>query len=53
MLQEKQKMKKHSNIYISDNVSNKQKKFTKLKDLSWFTVFEYENKSQQTNDDKR
>ena len=52
MLQET-KVKKHSNIYISDNVSNKQKKFTKLKDLSWFTVFEYENKSQQTNDDKR
>ena len=53
MLQKKQKMKKHSNIYISDNVSNKQKKITKLKNSSWFTTFEYENKLQQINDDKR
>ena len=53
MLQKKQKVKEYSNIYISDNVSSKQKKITKLKDSSWFTVFKYENKSQQTNDDKR
>ena len=53
MLQKKQKVKEHSNIYISNNVSNKQEKITKLKDSSWFTAFEYENKSQQINDDKR
>ena len=52
MLQET-KVKKHSNIYISDNVSNKQEKITKLKDSSWFTAFEYENKSQQISDNKR
>ena len=53
MLQKKQKVKEYSNIYISDNVSNKQEKITKLKNSSWFTVLEYENKLQQTSDDKR
>ena len=53
MLQKKQKVKKHSNIYISNNVSSKQEKITKLKNSSWFTAFEYEDKSQQINDDKR
>ena len=34
-------------------MSNKQEKVTKLKDSSWFIAFEYENKSQQTRNDKR
>ena len=49
----KNKVKKYFNFYISNNISNKKEKISKLKDSSSFIVFEYVKKITINSDNKR